>query len=91
MSGGVTSENPQKRLVKRVRRRVMGGRMDMRVYSDGSVRARMDHPSNDPEIEMAMAGRFYRVAREAFASVGLGEPILGPISWRNDPEVSGDL
>ena len=74
-----------KRLVKRTRRRVMGGLIDIRVYSDGSMRARCNHPSNDPEVECAMAGRVLRVAREVYAANGLGDPIFGPMAWRDDP------
>jgi hypothetical protein len=49
------------------------------------MRCRLDHPSNDPEIEMAMAGRLLRVAREVFAKNGLGEVIMHPVAWRDDP------
>lgn len=73
------------KLVKRVRRQLMGGRYDMRIYDDGHIRARFDHLSNDPEIEMAMGGRLLKVARAVFAEHGLPEPILGPVTWRDDP------
>jgi hypothetical protein len=71
-------------LVKRLRRKVMGGLVDIRIYSDGRVRGRCNHPSNDPEIEMAMAGRFIRVSRELFLSLGI-EPIVDLGKWRSDP------
>ena len=71
--------------IKRVRRKVMGGLVDMRIYQDGSMLARCDHPSNDPEIEMAMAGRVLAVAREVFAAHGLQPPIMRPVVWKDDP------
>lgn len=71
-------------LVKRMRRKLWGGLVDVRVYSDGTVRARCDHPSDDPEIEMAMAGRFIRVYRELFLSLGI-EPVVDLGKWRSDP------
>jgi hypothetical protein len=49
------------------------------------MRARCDHPSNDPEVEMAMAGAVLRVAREAFARAGLPMPVMQPVTWRDDP------
>jgi hypothetical protein len=79
------SERIRSKLMKRVRRRMMGGRVDIRIYANGTCRFRVDHPSNDPEIEFAMAGRLYRLAREAFAQVGLDEAVLRPITWRDDP------
>lgn len=68
-------------LVKRIRRKAMGGTFDVRLYSDNTMRVRCDHPSNDPEIEMAMAGRVLRLAREHF---GTGVR-MGPVAWRDDP------
>lgn len=57
----------------------------MRIFADGSMRARCDHPSNDPEIEFAMVGRVYGLARDVFKRHGRGEPILGAMTWRDDP------
>lgn len=45
----------RRKLVKRVQRKAMGGTVYARVYDDGSVRIRTDHPSNDPAVEIAMA------------------------------------
>lgn len=73
-----------RKLVKRIRRRMWGGLATIRVYDDGSARMRFDHPSDDPEIEMAMAGHAIRLAREIFQREGL--PLnLGPMTWRSDP------
>lgn len=75
------------RLLKRTRRRLMGGVADIRVLQEPNgfiVRARCDHPSNDPEIEMAMAGRVVSRFRSVFKDAGL-EVIIGPTSWRDDP------
>jgi len=66
------------------------GRYDMRIYSDGSMHVRFDHPSNDPEIEMAMAGAAIRLMRRIFADLGFAVPIFGPMTWRDDPESSRD-
>ncbi len=74
-----------RRVVLRTRRKVLGGRMDMRVYSDGSMRCRLDHPSNDPAAEMAMAGVIYSRIREVFRNLGMELPTLGPVTWRDDP------
>lgn len=81
----MTIRAARKRLVIRSRRRVMGGLIDIRVYADGSLRARCDHPSNDPEIECAMAGRVLRVAREVYRARGLAAPTALPMVWRDDP------
>ena len=74
-----------KTLYRRVRRKFMGGRMEVRIYTDGSMRVHVDHPSNDPEIEMAMAGRIYGWARQKFAEEGLPPPVIGPVRWNDDP------
>ena len=71
----------RKRLVKRMRRRLWGGTVDIRLYSDNTIRARCDHPSNDPEIEMAMAGRVLNRAREVYGP----DVRFGPMTWRDDP------
>lgn len=76
---------PRKKLYRRIRRKLCGGTMDMRIYTDGTMRARLDHPSNDPEIEMAMAGRLLRECRAYFEAQGLPEPVMEPIAWRDDP------
>ena len=78
-----------KTLVKRMRRKAMGGRIDMRIYSDGSMHVRCDHPSNDPEVELAMGGRVIKLARKAFADLGL-EVKVGPMRWRDDPPKYGE-
>ena len=73
------------KLVKRIRRRMWGGKWECRIYDNNTVRIKVDHPSNDPEVEMAMAGASIRLARETFASYGLGIKV-GPVQWRDDPE-----
>ena len=75
------------RLLKRSRRRLWGGVVDIRVLQgDGGliVRVRSDHPSNDPEVEMAMAGRVVSRFRSVFKDAGL-EVVIGPMQWRDDP------
>ena len=75
----------RRKLVRRVRRRcVWGGRYDLRVYDDGTARIRVDHPSNDPEVELAIAGATMKVARQVFADAGMRVD-FGPITWRDDP------
>jgi hypothetical protein len=56
----------------------------MRFYADGSARVHTNHPSNDPEIELAMGGRAFKVIREAYKNVGF-TAAAGPIVWRDDP------
>jgi len=71
-------------LSRRIRRQAMGGRFDLRVYDDGTMHIRLDHPSNDPGTELAMVAASLRIARRIFADAGLGLNI-GPITWRDDP------
>ncbi len=73
-------------LVKRIRRKAMGGRYEVRIYDTGRVRIRVDHPSNSPEIEFAMAGRLYAIARDVFAAHGVGAPVISDVRWQDDPE-----
>ena len=74
--------------ILRTRRRLWGGLVDIRIYPDGSMRTRCDHPTNDPEIEMAMAGHVLRVAREVFVKHGLPAPVMRPVTWNDDPPVT---
>lgn len=69
------------RLVKRMRRRMWGGTVDIRLFDDNTIKARCDHPSNDPTIEFAMAGRVLKVAREVFGP----DVKMQPVTWRDDP------
>jgi hypothetical protein len=74
-----------RRLVKRMQRKAMGGTVYARVYHDGSVRVRTDHPSNDPAIEIAMAAVMFRALQTTFQASGLDLRIAGPLHWRDDP------
>lgn len=73
------------KLIKRMRRKVMGGLVTVRVYDDGTAKIRCDHPSNDPEIELQMVGRFIKGVRRARAELGIGEPDIDIGRWRSDP------
>ena len=73
-----------KKLVKRIRRKAWGGRLEMRVYDDNSCRVRFDHPSNDPAIEMAAVGAVAGMAHKVFASYGI-EVTTGAMRWNDDP------
>lgn len=68
-------------MVRRIRRKMWGGRFDMRIYNDGHMRVRFDHPSNDPEVELAMAGAAIRLIHEKVGDL----VAVGPIVWRDDP------
>jgi hypothetical protein len=71
-------------LVRRVRRKMWGGRTDLRFYADGSSRIWVDHPSNDPAIELAMGGAILSALRDAMAEAGMPGKV-GVIRWRDDP------
>lgn len=72
-----------RKLVRRVRRKMWGGRLEMRIYDDATCRIRVDHPSNDPAIEMAMIGEVASLARSRFKDLGY-ELTIGPAQWRDD-------
>ena len=62
----------------------MGGLVEIRVYSDGTARVRVDHPSNDPAVEFAMLGIVFSLQRQAYAAAGI--PFRpGPMRWHDDP------
>ena len=73
-----------KTLAKRYRRKLWGGRVDARIYTDGSVRFRVDHPSNDPAIELAMGGAVLSMARDIYAKLEIPFEV-GAIRWNDDP------
>ena len=78
-----------KTMVRRIRRKMWGGRYDLRCYDDGSFRIRTDHPSNDPTVEIAMSVEIMALIREKFADAGLPLPVpSGPLRWRDDPETT---
>ena len=74
----------KRRLIKRQQRSFWGGKVFIRYYSDGSIRVRCDHPSDDPGVEIAMAGATISILRNAMAGVGL-DPTIGPLRWKSDP------
>ena len=75
------------KLVRRWRRRVDAARIELRLYSDGRMRLRVDDPSNDPGTEIELAGRIIRNIRVVCEAAGWGTPVLaGPLIWRDDPE-----
>lgn len=76
-------------LLRRFRRQLWGGRTDVRMYADGSARVWVDHPSNDPAIELAMGGAVVSMLRRIYAEHGV-EADIGPIHWRDDPPRSSE-
>jgi hypothetical protein len=74
-----------RRLVKRIQRKAMGGMVYGRVYSNGDVRIRTDHPSNDPAVEMAMAAYVIGLVRAFGKEKGVEFRVSGPMHWHDDP------
>ena len=72
------------KLVKRYQRKLYGGTVYIRLYEDGRVRVRTDHPSNDAATELAMAAAVLGPLTDSFRAYGI-EPELGPVTWRSDP------
>jgi hypothetical protein len=74
------------KLAKRIRRRLYGAKFEFRIYEDGSVRCRVDHPSNDPGTEMALLGIVVAGLGKTFDALGIG-PLrpTGPMTWKDDP------
>ena len=62
--------------VRRIRRKMLGAKVEVRLYEDGSMRLRVDHPSNDPGLEIAIAGSLIST---------LGARPSGPMTWKDDP------
>jgi hypothetical protein len=73
------------KLHKRIRRRLFGAKVEFRIYEDGSSRVRVDHPSNDPGLEIEITGRILREAIPTFRALGLDPMRIGPLTWRDDP------
>lgn len=57
----------------------------LHLYANGFIRIRVDHPSDDILIEVAIANRIIDVLREEFAAGGLPKPFLAEARWRSDP------
>lgn len=76
-----------RQLVKRIQRKAMGGMVYVRIYDDGSIRARTDHPSNDPEVELEMLERLLHPIIEGFRQLGSAAQI-SHIAWNDDPPVA---
>ena len=74
-----------RKLIKRFQRKALGGMVFGRIYDNGTVRIRTDHPSNDPAIEIAMAAVIIGVVREKGREVGVDYRVSGPLHWRDDP------
>jgi hypothetical protein len=75
-----------RKLVKRMQRKALGGMVYARLYDDGTVRVRVDHPSDDPAVEIAMTASVIRALQETYRNHGLPAPKLaGPLTWRSDP------
>ena len=72
------------KLLKRYQRKLYGGTVYLRLYEDGRVRVRTDHPSNDAATELMMAAAVIGSLGDVMRSHGI-EPQLGPITWRSDP------
>ncbi len=72
------------RLVRRWERKMDGGVVHIRLYDDGHVRVRTDHPTNDAAIEIAMAAKVIAALTDSMQAFGV-EPQLGPLQWRSDP------
>ena len=70
--------------VKRMQRKLWGGTVYFRFYSDGRIRVRADHPSNDPATEMMMAAAAVAVVTDAHDGLGLRTEV-GPLTWHDDP------
>jgi len=75
------------KLYKRVRRKLPNnnGKAEFRIYEDGSVRVRVDHPSNDPGIEIMLAGMILHDFRIAGEALGIVLKPSGPLVWKDDP------
>lgn len=76
-------------LVKRMQRKVLGGTAYVRIYSDGSMRLRFDHPSNSLAVETAMAGLLVETMQAAGRVHGI-ELTPGCMAWRDDPAPSSE-
>ena len=67
-----------------MQRKAMGGMVYARVYDDGTVRVRTDHPSNDPAVEIAMTAVVIGALQESYRAHGMTMRIAGPLTWRDD-------
>lgn len=73
-----------RKLVRRVRRKVMGARVEARIYDTGRIRLRVDHPSNSPAVEFAIGGLLAEMLMAIGRENGL-EYEIAPVKWRDDP------
>jgi hypothetical protein len=62
-----------------------GAEVKCEYGSDGRLRLIIDHPSNDPEIEIRIGMKAVAMLRDAFVRAGETPPEMMHMIWRNDP------
>ena len=78
-AGGLPS--PREEGMKRVRRKILGAAVEIRVRKDGTIRLKVDHPSNDPGTETMIAG----LVMYAIQAISDLDWKPGSLFWRDDP------
>lgn len=82
-------DSPRSKLYKRIRRHLLGAKVEFRMYEDGAIRIRVDHPSNDPGFEIALGGLILQQLAKNWNAAGLGPlRLAGPIHWNDDPALA---
>lgn len=67
------------------RRGLDGATVGVWLEPDGVIRFRVDHPSNDPEIEVGIGNKVYGLLRVAYERHGLAAPVMTSLKWQSDP------
>lgn len=75
----------RKKLHKRIRRKRFGANVDVRIYEDGTLRIRVDHPSDDPGVEIGIVRQILEAMNRAGKDSGMKYETDGTFIWKSDP------